>query len=332
MTELMLTEKYRPTTLDEIVGHDPIVRKLSDWADDGSTPHVLFSGPQGTGKTAMTMAFAREIYGDEGWKNSVLEINASDERGIDVIRNKIKDFAQRSSALGADTAYKLVFLDEADSLTSDAQPALRRIMEDYADQTRFFLSCNYQNQIIEPILSRCATFAVTPLSSGQIRAIVERVIDEEGINAQHTAVDIIVENAAGDARQALNLIQASEVDGTITKQSIEPVTSTIDETLIDDLLTLATKGEFKTAMSRTDAELLKQGADPALICSAFLEAVLDRDDEIPPDAMIKMINAIGRADWRMHNGANAHVQLHNLIASLAVARYLSLDVYDREDL
>jgi len=331
MTELMLTEKYRPHTLDEIVGHEPIIRKLRDWAEDDSTPHVLFSGPQGSGKTAMTMAFAREIYGNEGWKNSVLEVNASDERGIDVIRNKVKSFAQRSSALGSDTAYKLIFLDEADQLTRDSQPALRRIMEDYADQTRFFLSCNYQNQIIKPILSRCATFSVSPLSDEQIRSIVERVIDQEGIEADGSALKVIVNSAGGDARLALNLIQAGEVDGRITTDSIQPITSTVDQTLIDELLEQATKGEFKSAMSRMDAELLKAGADPTQICEAFLDAVLARDDEFPPDATIKMIHVIGRTDWRLHQGSNPSIHLHNLLAELAVARYLSLDAYDRGD-
>lgn len=335
MTDLILTEKHRPQRLDEIVGHDPIVRKLRDWAGDGSTPHVLFAGPQGSGKTAMTMAFAREIYGGEGWKNNVLEVNASDERGIDVIRNKVKSFAQRSSALGSETDYKMIFLDEADQLTRDSQPALRRIMEDYADQTRFFLSCNYQNRIIAPILSRCAVFSVAALDDAEIQGIVEGVLDQEGIEADRSAIKVIVTNADGDARQALNLIQASVVDGEITTESLAPLTTTISDELIDDLLGLAIKGEFKSAMARLDSELLKEGADPTMVCEAFHDAILrlndGTEDDIPPDAMIKMIHMVGRANWRLHNGANASIHLHDMLASLSVARHLSLETYDREN-
>ncbi|MFY4815776.1 AAA family ATPase, partial [Haloarcula sp. AONF1] len=151
-------EKYRPQTLDDIHGQEEIVERLQSYIAQDDVPHLLFSGPAGVGKTTAATAIAREIYGEDNWRGNFLELNASDQRGIDVVRDRIKGFAR--SSFGGD--FRIVFLDESDSLTDDAQSALRRTMEQFSDNTRFILSCNYSSKIIDPIQSRCAVFRFSP--------------------------------------------------------------------------------------------------------------------------------------------------------------------------
>src|SRR6056297_149902 len=170
-------EKYRPQTLDEIKGQDDIVERLQSYIEQRDLPHLLFSGRAGIGKTTAATAIAREVYGDD-WRGNFLELNASDQRGIDVVRDRIKNFA-RSSFGGHN--YRIIFLDEADSLTSDAQSALRRTMEQFSNNTRFILSCNYSSKIIDPIQSRCAVFRFSPLSDDAIRQQVVDIAETEGI-------------------------------------------------------------------------------------------------------------------------------------------------------
>ena len=171
-------EKYRPEKLDDIAGQDEIVRRLKSYVKTRNLPHLLFSGPPGVGKTAASISIVREIYG-EGWRNNFIELNASDERGIDIIRHKVKDFA-RMAPLG-DADFKVIFLDEADALTNDAQSALRRTMERYSATTRFILSCNYSSKIIEPIQSRCAVYRFRALSGEAIGKRISYIAAEENL-------------------------------------------------------------------------------------------------------------------------------------------------------
>ncbi|MFB6185478.1 MAG: replication factor C small subunit, partial [Halobacteriaceae archaeon] len=189
-------EKYRPQTLDDIAGHEHIVERLKSYVEKNELPHLLFAGEAGTGKTSAAMAIARELYGNE-WQENFLELNASDERGIDVVRERIKDFA-RSSFGGF--AYRIIFLDEADSLTSDAQSALRRTMEQFSNNVRFILSCNYSSQIIDPIQSRCAVFRFSPLSDEVIEEYIQMIADEEDITITDDGIDALVYAANGDMR------------------------------------------------------------------------------------------------------------------------------------
>lgn len=624
--EVLWVEKHRPRSLDDIIGHDNIVARMREWVTDERMPNLLFAGPQGTGKTAIVQAFSRERYGEDAWRNHVMQLNASDERGIDVVRDKIKTFARQSTAVDGGDRFKVVFLDEVDQMcfpagtevtvgypsspevkpieevseegeavpsvdfetnelqadrgrlletgeadfycvtfadgkevvaspehpffrigedsrliatplrelsageevadladdigvsqcpqcgewssgtycsvlcknvghseymsggdnprygvevdentrakisasregqftnednpryrdgrytyrkklglhekdeaecevcgdvvkvggqdgiyvhhrdgdrsnndeknlmavcprchqndvhqnapiggreitgeiliddggrrevdtvqvksvefdhhgkaynitmdgtpnfmtgngilthnTSSAQPALRRIMEDYSDKTRFILSCNYLNQIIQPIQSRCAVFQVDSLEDKQIKELCEYVVEKEDIDVTEDIIWHIVETSKGDARRAINTLQAATVQGEITKDSVGAVSSVVSDSLIEELVDEAVQGEFETAMERLDREILKKGVDPQTVCDAFLRVVKNYDD-LPPDAKIKAIDKVGECDWRILQGANPSIHFHKLLADIHISRHLSLDNYNK---
>jgi len=207
------TEKYRPDTLDEIVGQEKIVERLSAFEQQGTIPHLMFAGPAGTGKTTSAVALAKDLYGDQ-WKQNFMETNASDERGIDVVRDKIKNFA-RTKPVNAD--YKIIFLDEADALTTDAQQALRRTMEQFSDNARFILSCNYSSKIIDPIQSRCAVFRFNRLENEQVEEYITRIAEGEGFKISREAIDAVLRVSDGDLRRVTNVLQTA----TMAKDKIE---------------------------------------------------------------------------------------------------------------
>src|SRR3989338_9072725 len=177
-------EKYRPGTFTEIKGQDDIKKKVQAFIKQGNMPHLMFSGPAGTGKSTMAIVVAKKMFG-ENWRQNFLELNASDERGIDVVRHKVKDFA-RTRALG-NVPFKIIFLDESDALTKEAQQALRRTMENYTHTCRFILAANYSSKIIDPIQSRCAVFRFKPLDKKEIFAIVDRIAKEEKLHVDEKA-------------------------------------------------------------------------------------------------------------------------------------------------
>jgi len=210
-------EKYRPANLSEVEGHHDILATINKFVDTNRLPHLLLYGPPGTGKTSTILALARRIYGAENMRQMVLELNASDDRGIDVVREQIKTFASTkqiftmASSSGARTAlagYKLIILDEADAMTNTAQMALRRIMEKYTANTRFCIIANYAHKLSPALLSRCTRFRFSPLKEADIRHLVERVIDDEKVKMLPAATDALVTLSKGDMRRALNVLQA----------------------------------------------------------------------------------------------------------------------------
>lgn len=314
-------EKHRPDTLSEVKGNTEKTKLLEDWVDDNEVPNLLFAGPSGTGKTACAVAFAKDKYGDQ-WQDHFLQLNASDDRGIDIVRNEIKDFARLSTV--SDHQFKFIFLDEADALTRDAQPALRRIMEDFSDRTRFILSCNYPNQIIDPIQSRCGTIRFEPLSDVELQDLVREVVVKEDVEAKQDQLEQIVAHADGDARKAIHTLQMSVVDGELRDEAVDGLTAFPDGSDIEDLVDRAIEGDH-TVMSDID-DMINNGFDVSLILEDILGAV-KKNDEIPPDAKMKMIDKIGECEYRVVNGSNPRIQLNSLMADLRVARHISLAPY-----
>src|SRR3989344_8821108 len=216
-------EKYRPKTFDEVKGQDAIVERIKAFVKSRNIPHLLLAGPAGVGKTSVVLVIVKDLYG-ERWKENFLELNASDDRGIDVVRTKIKDFA-RTMAIG-DVGFKCILLDECDSLTSEAQQALRRTMESYSNNCRFFLSCNYSSKIIDPIQSRCSIFRFKPLDKDAVSEIIDNIAKQEGLKIKAGVVDALYELSQGDARRLGNILQSCAViDKNISTELIYNVSS-----------------------------------------------------------------------------------------------------------
>ena len=306
-------EKYRPKKLADVIGQKIIVERLSAYVRTVSMPHMLFAGPAGCGKTTCSIALARELYGDQ-WKGNFLELNASDERGIDIVRGKIKDFA-RAASMGQND-FKIIFLDEADSLTGDAQAALRRTMERYTQTCRFVLSCNYSSKIIEPIQSRCAVFRFRPLSESDVRICIERISKAEGIEVSEEGYLAIAQLAGGDLRKATNILQvASSMGGKVDAETVFESTENIRPSEIQELLTTALKGSFMAARSKLDDMIVIHGLSGEDIVKAIHRAVLDLP--VNEDVKIRLIDRVGEAEFRMVSGSSERIQLEALLAHFA---------------
>ena len=308
-------EKYRPQEFDDIVGQDTIVERLRSYVERDDLPNQLYAGPAGVGKTTAAVSVARELYGED-WEEHFLELNASDERGIDVIRDRVKSFA-RTSFGGAN--YRIIFLDEADALTSDAQAALRRTMEQFSNNVRFILSCNYSSQIIDPIQSRCAVFRFSPLPDEAIASQVRKIAAEEGIEMTDDGVDALVYVAGGDMRAAINGLQAAAVTGdTVDEEAVFEITSTARPEDIEEMVRRALDGDFTAARSQLDRLLTEEGIAGGDVIDQLHRSVWEF--ELEDEAAVRLLDRIGEADYRITEGANERIQLEALLASLALDR------------
>jgi replication factor C small subunit len=307
-------EKYRPVTLAEIVGQDEIVERLQSYVKAGSLPHLLFTGSAGVGKTTAAVALAREFFG-ESWNLNFREMNASDERGIDVVRNQIKQFARTSPLGGAE--FKILFLDEADALTPDAQAALRRTMESYAQTCRFILSCNYSSKIIDPIQSRCAIYRFRPLDKNAIAAEINRIALKENLNVNDEAIDAISYIAQGDMRKAINALQGAAIlSREITRDMIYAITSTARPDEIEELLSLSLSGDFEGAGTVLSRLLHDRGIAPNELINQCYRAIIRK----PMDESLRvaLIDQLGITDFRLSEGASSDLQMDALIAQFVM--------------
>ena len=303
-------EKYRPSRLADIVGQDEVVERLSSYVKSGNLPHLLFTGSAGVGKTTAAVTLAKEFYKDS-FQMNFREMNASDERGIDVVRNQIKQFA-RTTPLG-DATFKILFLDEADALTTDAQAALRRTMETYAQTCRFILSCNYSSKIIDPIQSRCAIYRFKPLGAEAVKEEVRRIAGKEGLSITPGAMDAIVYIAQGDMRKAINALQGGAIiSTTIDEKMIYAITSTARPDEINELLALSLGGDFDAAESLLNQLLHERGIAPNELINQCYRALVKRD--MDRSLKVQLIDHIGETDFRLSEGANSDIQLEALIA------------------
>lgn len=306
-------EKYRPRKLADVIGQRSIVERLSAYVKTRSMPHMLFAGPAGSGKTTCAIALARELYG-ENWRDNLIELNASDERGIDIVRGKVKDFARAASIGTSD--FKIIFLDEADALTSDAQAALRRTMERYTQTCRFILSCNYSSKIIEPIQSRCAVFRFRPLSEADVKAYLMRVAKGEGVDVTEDGLSAIARLAAGDLRKATNIIQvAASLGRKVDENTVFESTENIRPSEIGEMLTTALGGNFTAARSRLDELIARHGLSGEDIVAGIHRAVFDLP--VSEDAKVRLVDRVGEAEFRMVSGASERIQLEALLAHFA---------------
>ena len=306
-------EKYRPKNLSEVLGNDAVVKQLQSFVKSRSMPHLLMAGPAGSGKTSCALALAKDLYG-ENLSQSFLELNASDERGIDVVRTKIKDFA-RTLALAA-VPFKLILLDEADSMTQDAQQALRRTMEKYSSNTRFLLSCNYSGRIIEPIQSRCSVFRFGRLQKEAMEKILERIVKEENLKIDDKAKEALFYVSEGDARKLINALQgaASLSEGKISAEEIYQIASRAKPEEVAKMVNFALKGEFLKAREMLDEIMIKYGMSGEEVILQIFREITSMD--IPEKDKVLLVDRIGEYDFRMMEGANERIQLEALLAQI----------------
>ena len=307
-------EKYRPTNLSEVVGQSSVTDRLKNYVKERSMPHLLFAGPAGIGKTTSALALAKEMFG-ELWKHNLHELNASDERGIDVVRGKIKEFA-RTAPLGED-GFKIIFLDEADALTGAAQAALRRTMERYARTCRFIMSCNFSSKIIDPIQSRCAVFRFKPIKAEDLEKYLKFVASKEGLKITSEGYQAITYLAQGDLRRAINGLQmAAAAKKEITPDVVYQAVAAARPDEVKEALELALGGNYSGARERLDTLQITYGLAGEDVIRQMHRSV--RDLEISDIVKVQMIEKLAEADFRLSEGANSRIQIEAVVANFAI--------------
>lgn len=309
------TEKYRPVKFSEIVGQEEVVRRVESLVNSMNIPHLLFAGPPGTGKSSLALIVVKELFGDK-WHENYLELNASDERGIDVVRQKVKDFA-RTKAI-ASVPFKVIFLDEADALTREAQQALRRTMENFTNTCRFILSANYSSKIIDPIQSRCAVFRFKLLGRKDIDAIMTRIARAEKVEIMESALETIYEASGGDCRRVINLLQSTvAISPRITKELIETIISTAKPADIRVVLEYAISGDFLQAREKLLEIMLNDGLSGQDVIKVLQKEIWNLN--IDPAMKVDLIAKTGEIEFRMTEGSDEFIQLEALLAQFILA-------------
>ena len=309
------TERYRPRSLKEVIGQRETIAKLQAYASASNITNMIFAGPAGTGKTTSALALARDIYG-ETWKNSILELNASDERGIDVVRGKIKDFARTIPLSGI--PFKIIFLDEADALTPEAQQALRRTMEMYSSNVRFILNANYSSRIIEPIQSRCAIFRFKPLTKDEANEMIKHIAKGEKLKINDGTITALMEVSEGDMRKVINILQSiSLLKKDISEEDIYKTAAMAKPEDIDKMLASAFGGNFMQARDHLNNLFLEYGMSGEDILIQLYKEVMKSETILEIDK-VKLADRIGEFSFRISEGANERMQLEALLAFLTL--------------
>jgi replication factor C small subunit len=309
-------EKYRPRTLNDIVGQQEILKHLKGYAEQKAMPHLLFAGPAGTGKTTAGLCLIRDMFGDKMRRNqSYMELNASDARGIEVIRTLVKDFAKAIPEKGI--PFRILILDEADNMTAAAQQALRRTMEKYTQNCRFILICNYSNKIIPPIQSRCAVFRFALLKDDQVRERIEYIAKEENVKLAKDGLDALVYVANGDCRQGINILQAAGMLAeSITADLVYQITGRVQPAEIKKLLELAIAGEMAQAQEKLTDLIDTYGLSGRSLVSQMHRELYGFS--IPEDTKVDIAKVLAEIDFRLSQGATEEIQLNALLAKIVI--------------
>eukprot|EP00246_Nothoceros_aenigmaticus_P001382 TRINITY_DN11900_c0_g1_i1.p1 TRINITY_DN11900_c0_g1~~TRINITY_DN11900_c0_g1_i1.p1 ORF type:complete len:358 (+),score=74.82 TRINITY_DN11900_c0_g1_i1:325-1398(+) len=312
-------EKYRPSTLADVSAHRDIIDTIDRLTTENKLPHLLLYGPPGTGKTSTILAVARKIYGPH-YQNMILELNASDDRGIDVVRREVQDFASTQSiSFGASTSVKLVVLDEADAMTKDAQFALRRIIEKYTRRTRFCLICNYVNKIIPALQSRCTRFRFPPLASADVQARLKFITDQESLNITDSALAAVTRLSNGDMRKALNILQSVHMSvDDVTEDDVYLCTGNPMPRDIEQIAFWLLNEPFSDAYQKIQAVKTHKGLALVDIIKD-LQLYVFRID-MPATVRVELLEALADTEYRLSSGTGEKMQLGSVIAAFTHAR------------
>lgn len=315
MVSEIWTEKYRPANFPELVGQDNIIKRVEALVGSLNIPHLLFAGPAGTGKSTLALIVVKQLF-KQNWKDNYLELNASDERGINIVREKVKNFA-RTKSLG-NIPFKIIFLDEADALTPEAQQALRRTMENYSATCRFVLSCNYSSKIIDPIQSRCALFRFKLLEKKDMQKYLETIVNAEKLTIEPVSYELIYEGSDGDCRRAVNLLQSTaSISPVISPDLISTMIAGTKPQDIRTVLDYALSGDFQRAREKLLDVMLKQSVSGQDIIKAIQKEIWNLPVE--PEIKVKLTEKTGESEFRIVEGSDPFIQLQALLASFVLA-------------
>ncbi|MBW6442252.1 replication factor C small subunit [Patescibacteria group bacterium] len=314
MTSEIWTEKYRPKIFSEVMGQEDIVKKVQSLTNSLNIPHLLFVGPAGTGKSTLALIVVKELFGKD-WRDSYLELNASDERGINIIREKVKNFARTKSM--SNVPFKIIFLDEADALTPEAQQALRRTMENYSSICRFILSCNYSSKVIDPIQSRCAMFRFKLLEKKDIEKVIRKIEEAEKLQIGREAIDSLYEGSEGDCRRTINLLQSTaSISPIISPELVSTVISNAKPKDIKVVLDYALSGDFQKSREKLLDVMLKESISGQDVIKSIQKEIWNLP--IEPELKVKLTEKTGEIEFRIVEGSDPFVQLQSLLASFVL--------------
>lgn len=323
VTDLMWVEKYRPRKIEHIVNQKDIIKSLKNLIKKpDELPHLLFAGPAGVGKTTTAICLSMELLGDD-WRRNVLELNASDERGIKMVRDRVKEFAavikipsrmeRKGNGNKKEVPYRIIILDEADEMTSEAQTALRRIIEDSSKTTRFIIICNYLSQIIEPIQSRCAIFHFKKLEEKDIQEDLKKICTNEGLDYEEQALSKIYSYTEGDLRHSINILQTASAFGQINLSNVTLAMGLSGRSKVGEVIKLAIDGKFNDSRVKLLELLYVYG----LSYTDFFKYSYQEIKNMKLENIEEIMSIMAEYDYRLTVGAHPEIQLTSFLAQLA---------------